>query len=356
VKKRNAFTILFSILLILVFTATALLAACAKPEPTPAPSPAPAPQPTPAPAPKPEPITLKAVTFLPGTMFAVKGIHYLVEEAPARSNGELIVDYLGGPEVISGFDQAEAVKKNIVQIACLPCTYYVGLVPLAEMPNLSQMSNEEEKASGAHDYMDELHQKVGLKLLWRSAGSDYSDNFQPVLTKKISKPSDFSKIKMGATATFMKPYLDSVGGTLTIIPTPDAYTSLERGVVDGFVWPLVNSINLSFYEVADYVLDPPFMAGNAYFIMNLDAWNNMPGNLQDLLMGILMDQRKQYQVDWDKQVAATRQKALDNGMEFITFSEADAKAYFDGIYVETWEWAEKQYPDVAPKLRSLLGQ
>jgi TRAP-type C4-dicarboxylate transport system substrate-binding protein len=108
--------------------------------------------------------------------------------------------------------------------------------------------------------------------------------------------------------------------------------------------------------VADYVLDPPFMAGNAYFIMNLDVWNDMPENLQDLLMEILMDQRKQYQADWDKQVAATRQKALDNGMEFIKFSDADAKAYFNGIYEETWKESEKQYGDAAPKLRKLLGQ
>lgn len=351
-KKRKLFTILFSACLILVFTTSALLTACAAP----APAPAPAPQPTPAPAPKPEPITLKAVSFLPGTMFAVKGIHYLVEQAPARSNGQLTVEYLGGPEVISGFDQGEAVKNNIVQIAILPCTYYVGMVPLAEMPNLSQISNEEEKASGAHDFMDELHQKVGLKLLWRGAGSDYSDNFQVVLKKKISKPSDFSTIKMGATATFMKPYLDSVGGSLAIIPQPEAYTSLERGVVDGFVWPLVNSNNLSFWEVCKYVLDPPFMAGNTYFIMNLDVWNGMPENLQDLLMDIVIEQRKQYQIDWDKQYANERQKAKDNGMEFISFSPADAEAFFNGIYAETWKFAEKDYPDVAPKLRKLLGQ
>ena len=90
-------------------------------------------------------------------------------------------------------------------------------------------------------FMNDLHEKAGLHYLWRNAGSWNNDSFQPVITRKIDTPYDMANLKIGATSTFMKPFLDKVGGTMVIIPPPEAYTSLERGVVDGFVWPLVNS-------------------------------------------------------------------------------------------------------------------
>ncbi len=289
-------------------------------------------------------------------MFAVKDIHKIVQKVNERSNGELVVKYLGGPAVISGFDLGEAVRKGVIQMAIAPTTYYEPLVPLAVMPNLSLITPEEELASGAWAFMNELHEKAGLHLLWRNAGSWKNDTFHPILTKKIESPRDFDKIKMGATATFFKPYLDHVGGTLTIIPVPEAYTSLERGVVDGFVWPLINSINLSFYEVAKYVVEPGFMAGNATLFVNLEMWNKLPKHLQDLLTEVAIENRNEYQVDWDNMVAGAKQKARDEGVEFIEFSPDDAEWYFNTIYRTSWEDQTKKYPDIAPKLKSLFGQ
>ena len=127
-------------------------------------------------------------------------------------------------------------------------------------------------------------------------------------------------------------------------------------MVDGFVWPLVNSNNLALYEVAKYVVDPAFFAGNAFLIVNLETWNAMPKHLQDLMTEVAIENRTEYQVSWDNMVIKARQKALDEGMEFTKFSPADEDWYFNTIYQESWADITKKYPEVATKLKELFLQ
>ena len=40
-------------------------------------------------------------------------------------------------------------------------------------------------------------------------------------------------------------------------------------------------------------------------------------------------------------------------IEIITFSPEDAKRYTDAAYKAAWEYQQKRFPDVTPKLREL---
>ena len=181
-------------------------------------------------------------------------------------------------------------------------------------------------------------------------------DYKIIINKKIEDPrTDFKGVLLRSLPEY-DPYFKALGADVTTIPYPELYTGLERGVIDGLAMPFPTLKGLGLEEVTDWYVTHGWGNSTNVVIMNLDAWNDMSENLQELLMDILIDQRKQYQVDWDKQAVAARQKATDEGMEFIKFSEADAEAYFNGIYEETWKWAEGQSPDVAPKYRKLLGQ
>ena len=58
------------------------------------------------------PKTLKAVSFLPKDHPLCAMIHVWVERVNAQCKDAIKIDWVGGPEVIPGFDQAEAVRGN----------------------------------------------------------------------------------------------------------------------------------------------------------------------------------------------------------------------------------------------------
>ena len=49
-----------------------------------------------------------------------------------QTKRRLTISYIGGPEAISAFEQIEAVKNGLVDIAYLPPAYYVPQMPEAD--------------------------------------------------------------------------------------------------------------------------------------------------------------------------------------------------------------------------------
>lgn len=367
-KNKKSFAPVVNICLILILAALPFMAACAAPTPapvptpaptpTPAPVPAPTPTPTPAPAPTPapEPIVLKAVTFLPVHFQSVKNAGIIAEKVKERSNGELIIQVLGGAEVIPQFDQAEAVRRGVVQMSLVPNSFYVGVVPLGMMPHLTRLTADEEREVGAYDIINELHMKAGLFYLERGAYSSKMNQFTTIINKRVDRPQEIAGLKIGGSSPTLRPFLRALGATLVIVRGTEVYTALERGLIDGLADPITNTRDRALYEVCRYVIDTPFYAGNVMIIINLDVWNRLPQHLQDLMTEAARETIREYDVDLQNQLASAQQTVLGEGMELITFSPEDAEWFFETAYEAAWEDQIKKFPEVAPRLKELLSK
>ena len=70
------------------------------------------------------------------------------------------------------------------------------------------------------------------------------------------------------------------------IPIPDAYLSLQRGVVDGTTVPAEAIIGFRLYEVAPYLTYVATTAMPFVTTMNKVVWNELPKDIQDALMSV----------------------------------------------------------------------
>ena len=71
------------------------------------------------------PITLNYVNYTPKMAMPHKAwVPNWVDKVNKRANGELVVKYRGGPEVIAAFDQAKAVSKGVVDMAINRCSFF----------------------------------------------------------------------------------------------------------------------------------------------------------------------------------------------------------------------------------------
>ena len=355
-KKKKLARVVSSIMLVLALVAVLLPVACAKPAPAPSPTPAPTPAPAPAPtpAPPPKPITLKMVSFQVPRATSCTAAAIFGERVTEQTKGAVTINYVGGPEVIPIFDQPDALRTGAIDIMLHFTASYESLVPEGGVFALSRLTPAEEYKSGFVDYMIKAHEKLNARYLGRL---NTNHPFFIFTNKKVAAPSELAGMKIasiGANIDISK----ALG--MAVIPTPHAkvYSSVERGLVDAVTWPMGTIDTYKGYEVLKYCIDEGYYgANNLVLLMNLDKWNQLSKEQQDLVMkNILKIQEEDMISIYAEYNAAAREKALAAGMEFISFSPESGKSFLDVAYNVGWEGVAKNVtPEVLAKLKTLTG-
>ncbi len=70
--------------------------------------------------------------------------------------------------------------------------------------------------------------------------------------------------------------------------------------------------------------------------MNLDSWNRLPKDLQDLLTDVMMEVEKEITLFFDKEESDAYKKILNAGVKPIKFSPADEKKFYNTVYGAFW--------------------
>ena len=93
-------------------------------------------------------ITLKAVHFLPSFMDISKDFIELTKRINKQTEGELVIKVLGGPDVMPPPEQAEALRRGVIDCLMCPTEYYKHLLPEATVFHLGMLTAAEERESG----------------------------------------------------------------------------------------------------------------------------------------------------------------------------------------------------------------
>lgn len=325
--------------LMAVLIAVPLTAACAK-----APSPA-------------GPITLEMITAFPKGTTMVASADYFVKEVNRRAQGELVFDWKGGPEVIPTFDQPEALIRGVFDFNHGVGNYFAGVVPGAYVMELSKhYPADTGPGTEAYDYRVEMWEEHGLRYLGEYPGKPDSGNFYLYTGFRPNSISDLAGKKY-RVSPLTRHFIEALGGEPITMPGGDIYLALERGVVDGFIWPFFTAFTeMGWHEVIKYVIDIPVYRGLYGAFMNLDSWNQLPKDMQELLIDVHLDTQS-YWIGFIAAEEAKQERVTKKaGVEFITFSAAE-NAQFQKLSQDAL-WAHfkgELSPDRYTKLRQLLG-
>jgi TRAP-type C4-dicarboxylate transport system substrate-binding protein len=331
-KKRSLILILVgSICLILLFS----MLGCPKPGPA-------------------ETIELDYVTFTPSSNPAVQIFQEsFIDKVNERANGELFLNYRGGPEVFAANDITDAVLSGVIDIGFNYVGAYEPIVPGVGAVMLSQLEPEEERAVGAYDALLDLHEQYGLYYIMRSAMTS-GNYFYTWVKEPLSKPEELVGRLIGS-ATAGQPAVEAWGATWVSVSVAENYSALERGIVDGIAGqPPENIVAQGYYEVCPYGIDHPYYKSTVTLVMNLDVWNSLPQNLKDIINEVAIEAETDIKLRTDAARAEIKQELEDYGLTFLTFSPADADSYVQAAYDRAWERQQERFPEVTPHLRELL--
>src|SRR5881396_1490704 len=225
-------------------------------------------------------VTLRVVSAFPENQYYVKRTVEWIDKANKEGKGVLQMNFIGGPKAIPTFEIGNAVKTGVVDMALTTGAYYTNLMPEADALKLAEVSAAEQRRNGAYDLINRIWQeKANMYYLARVV--DYTP-FHLYLNKKIDKP-DLTGLKIRVTPVY-RDFFAAMGATVITTPPGEVYTALERGVVDGYGWPIQGIFDANWQEKTKYRVDPGFYSAEVSLVMNLGKWKSLTQPQRDLLM------------------------------------------------------------------------
>jgi TRAP-type C4-dicarboxylate transport system substrate-binding protein len=295
--------------------------------------------------------TLRAISFIPKNDPVLAMANAWAGEVNKQLSGQVRINYVGGPEVITRFQQAEALRTGVIDMIFSPAGDYQDQMPVAPAFVLSKLSPSEERKSGFYDFMvDEHAKRINARYLGRVQISPFY-----LWTKKEPKAlADLNGLKMRSGVLYDR-MMREFGMVPVTINAPEVYTALQSGIVDGFGWPVTGPLKRGWLDTVKHVIDLPFFgASNVVVVMNLDKWKALPPATQDALVKLTADFEPRMVKHFGDE-NETEWKAIGDKVKKVRFPADENKRYLDVAYEVEWKALQDRAPDMVAKLRSLTG-
>jgi len=296
-------------------------------------------------------VTLRMVSAFAENSIYVVRLQRWIQKVNAEGKGTLQINFIGGPKAIPTFEVGNAVKTGVVDMALSTGAFYTNLMPESDALKLGQLSIAEQRKNGAFELINEIwNKKANMYYLGRPIEGE---PFHLYLTKKIDKP-DLTGLKIRVTPVY-RDFFMALGANVVTMPPGEVYTALERGVVDGYGWPIGGIFDFNWHDKTRFRVDPGFYSSEVSVVVNLDTWKKLaPKQREYLQRQILVSEAENDFWKRNNEEETKRQAAA--GIQTIRFDAATSKQYLDKAYEVGWAAAIKASPEYGPKLRQVLSR
>jgi len=296
-------------------------------------------------------VTLKLVSAFPENQFYVKRTVDWIADVNKDGKGLLQINFIGGPKAIPTFEVGNAVKTGVVDIGFSTGAFYTNVMPEADILKLSETSAAEQRKNGGYELINRIWaEKANMRYLARTV--EFTP-FHLYLNKKIDKP-DLTGLKIRITPVYRE-FFQSMNAQVMTTAPGEVYTALERGVIDGYGWPIHALFDLNWQEKTKYRVDPGFYNAEVSLVMNLDKYKSLTPAQRDYL-----DRKAQaYEAQndfWKSYNQSEAKRQAEAGIQVITFDATTNKAYVEKAKEIGWANAIKASPQYGPELKKVLSR
>jgi len=300
-------------------------------------------------------LQLRAVSaWTQGTAFS-REFERFVERVNETGKGVIQINYLGGgAQIMNVFDMGQAIKNGVFDILNTNSGYYSNLMPESASIKLQRVTFDELKKNGGYDFMNQImNAKMNSHWLGRGKGTIPFHIYFNKNVENFNKP-DLTGLRLRISPNY-RAFFSALGATLVQTQGSEIYTAMERGVVDGFGWPIQGVDELGLFPVTKKRVDPGFYTAPNEILVNLNRWKSLSNEQRAVL---------QEAADWvetwldateAKTNEAAKAKQTEAGIQAIQLNEADSKIFLDTAYASGWAEIEKMAPQNAAKLRELMS-
>ena len=294
---------------------------------------------------------IKLVTMLPAKHPVGKSFQGFIKRINTALKGDFHIDYRGGPEAVPQFKQPAAVRLGSVDGTITSPSYVNGILNVSGASNYSNKTYAERKAAGFHDYFAKLHVAKGLIYVGELPMSNKS--FHIFLRNPIKKLDDIKSLKIRVFPA-IKPAVSALGANPVVLPMPAIYTSMERGVVKGFVTGIPGVAKM-YKEVLGGWIHEGFYTAVFHFLVNPKSWAKIPASTRAKVVNYVRNTEPPiFEANWKPIIDAAYADVNKAKIPGTKFSSAVTTKFNKTVYDAAWAAVKKTAPKEGAQLEKLL--
>ncbi|MCP4879743.1 MAG: TRAP transporter substrate-binding protein [Gammaproteobacteria bacterium] len=264
------------------------------------------------------------------------------------TNGEMNVQFSPAGSAFGHIaKQIDQVKAGVVDVA-----HGLTGVPRGRLPRTSivDLPLIFDSASSVSNTLWDMHEQglladefEGLKVL---ALHGHNPGLIHTKGEPARTPKDLEGLRIRFPSLAVSIMLEQLGANPVGLPPTQVYENLQKGVIDGTVFPWDAIGGMKLYEVLDSHVDANLYTTSFYFVMNEGKYNSLSDNERNCVDSIsgrdLVNRLGEWWNQWDaKGLNAT--KSAGNNIISLTDEERVL-------------WREKAKQAVGPYLKALADQ
>lgn len=271
------------------------------------------------------------------------------DDVKEATNGRVEITVYAGGTLASSTDALDAVKQRTCDMAVCFTSFFPGQFPLTEVVSLplTGITNAVQATNvlwDLWDYSEALQaelQDYKVLMLYTNPNNIIGT------TSPVYTADDMKGLKLRVSSGTPADMSVAWGATPMTISSSEIYQSVEKDVIQGYLIDYTGVNAWSLYEVTDYYTEMPFYVAPWALLMNMDSWNELPEDLQEIINSLSDRERSLDFAEVSEQEAdETREMAVNeygatiivpNEEQLATFQPA-ADAYAD-------EWVTKYGTD-----------
>ncbi|MBI3709203.1 MAG: TRAP transporter substrate-binding protein DctP [Proteobacteria bacterium] len=282
---------------------------------------------------------ISAVYAFPRNIVYAQSFLKFVDKVNKAGQGVVQIQVRGGPEVIGQFEQGDAVRRGVVDMAYLPVSFYAATVPEGDALVSSNVTPMEVRRNGGLDLMKQAHAKKlnAYYLGWIDGGVQFH-----IYTTRPPKIGANGKLELAGFKLRGNPiynafFTEYLGASIASIPSTELYTALERNTIDASGWTSIGIMDLKWDNFLKYRVDPGFFQTDLGVIVNMDSWNKLSPTSKDLLTKSIIEYEQESYIAMQKQVVDEEKEMLRRGLKIVKLDGAPAKEYVRSATEKTWD-------------------
>jgi TRAP-type transport system periplasmic protein len=271
------------------------------------------------------PVKLTYSSFFPPTHDQSKLAEEWAKEVEKRTNGQLKIDFYPGGTLTSAQDCYGGVVQGISDLGFSVLGYSRGRFPVMAAVDLplgytsgasaTRVANEVYAQFKPKEFDD-------VQVMYFHA---HGPGLLHTAKKPVATLEDLKGLKIRATGNSGQ-LVAALGGTPVAMSMPDSYQAIQKGVVNGGIYPVETNKGWKMAEVVDYMTESFSVAYTTTFfvVMNKDRWNSLPADVQNTVAEINAEWVTRHAAVWDESDKAGREYFLAQGGKVIALSPEES--------------------------------
>jgi TRAP-type transport system periplasmic protein len=274
------------------------------------------------------PIRLTYSVFFPPTHDQSKLAEAWSKEVEKRTGGQVKIDFYPGGTLTSAQECYGGVVQGISDIGFSVLGYSRGRFPVLAAVDLPLGYTSGVQATKV---VNAVYEKFtpkefnDVKVMYFHA---HGPGILHTAKKPVASLEDLKGMKIRATGNSGQ-LIGALGGTPVAMSMPESYQAIQKGVVNGGIYPVETNKGWKMAEVVNFMTESYSVAYTTAFfvVMNKDRWNGLPKDVQQAITEINAEWVTRHGQVWDESDKAGREAFLEKGGKVISLAPAESERW-----------------------------